>query len=104
MLGAFVLGRAGERLSRPGLIALGLLGFGLSLGLLALVSSGAWSLWLVPVIVLGAGLALALVVIPARTVLQERPPPHLRGRVIASQLMGRGITNLNVTPDWTADT
>ena len=31
-------------------------------------------------------LALALVIIPARTVLQERPPAALRGRVIAAQL------------------
>ena len=32
------------------------------------------------------GLALALVIIPARTVLQERPPAAMRGRVIAAQL------------------
>jgi hypothetical protein len=32
------------------------------------------------------GLALALVVISARVVLQERPPAEVRGRVIAAQL------------------
>jgi MFS family permease len=36
--------------------------------------------------VLGVGLALGLVIIPARTVLQERPPAAMRGRVIATQL------------------
>jgi hypothetical protein len=37
-------------------------------------------------LVVGIGFALALVVIPARTLLQERPPADMRGRVIAAQL------------------
>ena len=43
-------------------------------------------MWLVLPIILALGFMLALVVVPARTVLQESPPPEIRGRVIAAQL------------------
>jgi MFS family permease len=86
VLGAFLMGPVAGRLSRPALIALGLVGLGFSLGLLAVLSGAAGRLWLVPLLLLGGGLALALIIIPARTVLQERPPSQLRGRVIAAQL------------------
>ncbi len=33
------------------------------------------------------GLGLALITIPAKTVLQERPPAGMRGRVISTQLV-----------------
>ena len=36
--------------------------------------------------IFGLGLVLSLVIIPARTVLQERPPANVRGRVISAQL------------------
>jgi hypothetical protein len=36
--------------------------------------------------ILGVGIALAMVIIPARVILQERPPAAMRGRVIAAQL------------------
>jgi MFS family permease len=62
-LGAIVVNRWQARLRRQAWIAWGLIGLGI-----------------------GLGLALALVIIPARTVLQERPPPELRGRVISAQL------------------
>jgi hypothetical protein len=58
------------------------------MGLLAALSGdrGLGGLWLILPVILGLGLALALVVVPSRTVLQERPPPALRARVIAAQL------------------
>jgi MFS family permease len=59
---------------------------GLGIGLLGILSSGTGRLWLVLPSIAAVGMALALVLIPARTVLQERPPAALRGRVIAAQL------------------
>jgi MFS family permease len=85
-LGSVLVGRWQDRLRWPVWIAVGLTGLGGSLGLLSLLSSGAGSLWLVLPVVLGLGITLALVIIPARTVLQDRPPAPLRGRVIAAQL------------------
>ena len=43
-----------------------------------------WWLSLLPIF--GIGMALALVIVSARVVLQERPPAAMRGRVIAAQL------------------
>jgi MFS family permease len=87
-LGSILLNRWEGRASRPGWIAVGLTGVGLNVGLLAILVgvTGKGSLLLSLVLILGIGLALALVIIPARTVLQERPPAALRGRVIAAQL------------------
>jgi MFS family permease len=86
VLGSILVNRWEARLSRQGWIAMGLVGLGLGLGLLAALSGSAVALIPVLVVVLGMGLALALVIIPSRTVLQERPPAALRGRVIAAQL------------------
>jgi MFS family permease len=88
VLGAFLVNRWEERLSRQGWIAAGLISAGLNIGLLAaLTGGGGWVRLLLSLVpVLGVGLALALVIIPARTVLQERPPAAMRGRVIAAQL------------------
>jgi DHA3 family macrolide efflux protein-like MFS transporter len=86
-LGTLVLNRWERRLNREGWIAGGLAAVGLNLGLLvawAGVSGEYMGLFLA--LVTGVGFALAFVVIPARTVLQERPPAEMRGRVIAAQL------------------
>jgi MFS family permease len=87
-LGAILTSRWERRLSRGAWIATGLTGVGVTTGLLgALAGEGeAARLWLFQALILGVGLALALVIIPARTVLQERPPAQMRGRVIAAQL------------------
>jgi hypothetical protein len=88
VVGAYLVNRWQERLSRQGWISAGLISAGLNTSLLAgLTGGGGWirlSLSLIPV--LGIGLALALVIIPARTVLQESSPAAMRGRVIAAQL------------------
>lgn len=96
ILGSILLGRLERRLSRLGWIALGLTGLGLSLGLLGFLSGRAegsslteaipFAVWLLVPLILALGLALAMVIIPARTVLQERPPAGQRARVIAAQL------------------
>jgi len=88
VLGVLLMGRWEKRLSRPAWIAVGLGAFGLGVGLVSLLSGKAAQQcgWLIVLLILGAGLGLALVVIPARTVLQEHPPAAMRGRVIAVQL------------------
>jgi predicted MFS family arabinose efflux permease len=85
VLGAVILSRSEAALSKPAWIATGLTGFGLTVGLLALLSEQG-RLWVVLPLILGLGVALALVIITARVVLQERPPATVRGRVIAAQL------------------
>jgi MFS family permease len=85
VLGAVILSRSEATLSKPAWIATGLTGFGVSVALLALVSEQG-RLWLVLPLILGLGVGLALVIITARVVLQERPPAEVRGRVIAAQL------------------
>ena len=85
-LGAFLMTRWEKRLRRPVWIAIGLAGLGGCLCLLSLSSREAGRLWLVLLPILGVGIALALVIIPARVILQERPPAAMRGRVIAAQL------------------
>jgi MFS family permease len=84
-LGAVILSRSEAALSKPAWIATGLTGFGVCVGLLA-VSSQPGRLWLVLPLILGLGVFLALAIISARVVLQERPPAGVRGRVIAAQL------------------
>jgi MFS family permease len=89
VLGAALMSRWQVRLSRPGWIALGLLVLGFSIGLLALLIGGGAQggvLMMVLAVILVIGVSLAMVIIPARVVLQERPPAAVRGRVIAAQL------------------
>jgi len=87
-LGATLIGRWERWLSRRDWIAAGLTGVGVATALMGALAGQGESvrLWPFQVLILGVGLALALVIIPARTVLQERPPADMRGRVIAAQL------------------
>jgi len=86
VLGLVLLSRGEDWLSRPAWIALGLMVLGIGASLLGIMTNGTGYLPPVLVLVLGMGTGLALVIIPARTVLQERPPASTRGRVIAAQL------------------
>ncbi len=85
VLGAVALSRWETALTRPAWIGVGLTGFGVCVGLLALLSQ-VGSAWLILPLVFLLGLALAPTIITARVVLQEHPPAAVRGRVIAAQL------------------
>ena len=54
--------------------------------MLSLSASQEGGLWLILPLIFSIGIALALVIVSARVVLQERPPAEMRGRVIAAQL------------------
>ncbi len=88
VMGSALISRREGRLSRQAWIAVGLIGVGVSIELLAVLSNFRQTLGLLPVLapILCVGLALAMIIIPARTVLQERPPAEMRGRVISAQL------------------
>ena len=86
VLGTYLLSRWANRLSRPAWIAGGLIALGASIAMLAVTSGQAGRLSLGVSAILSTGVALAFVIVSARVVLQERPPPAMRGRVIAAQL------------------
>jgi predicted MFS family arabinose efflux permease len=86
VLGAILLSRWEKQMSRSNWIGIGLTGLGASTGLLSVFSGEPVRLWLILPLILGIGIALALVIVSARVVLQERPPAEMRGRVIAAQL------------------
>jgi MFS family permease len=86
VLGTSLLSRWEQRSSRATGIALGLAGMGAGVGLLGALSGEATRLWLIVPLIGLVGLAMSLVVVPARTILQERPPAPMRGRVIAAQM------------------
>ncbi len=86
VLGTSLLSRWEKRFSRATGIGLGLAGMGAGVGLLGFVSGGEANLWIVVPVIGLIGLAMSLVVVPARTILQERPPAAMRGRVISAQL------------------
>jgi MFS family permease len=95
VLGAIAISRWGNRLSRSATISVGLIGLGVSIGLLSAASGQTGQLWLILPVILGLGVMLALVIISARVVLQEHPPAEMRGRVIAAQLaMGNAVAVL----------
>jgi MFS family permease len=86
VLGAALLSRWAGRFSRPVWITVGLMGLGLSVLLLSVAGGGPGRLWLILPPILIMGVALAFTIISARVILQERPPPGMRARVIAAQL------------------
>jgi predicted MFS family arabinose efflux permease len=86
VIGSILISRTETRIRRRAWIAPGLMGSGLSTGSLALFGSSPEHLLLAVLILFCLGFCLALVIIPARTVLQEHPPAGLRGRVISAQL------------------
>ncbi len=80
VLGAFAIGKYGQRWARALLVVMGICGLGLGVFLLALSST--------PPPALAAGLALGVavgaVLVPAQTLLQEETPHELLGRVSSS--------------------
>lgn len=87
-LGIALMGRRGKLLSKERWISLGFIALGLGLAVLPLPrGAGAPSFLLLAMGIFTIGLGLALVTIPAKTILQERPPVGMRGRVISTQLV-----------------
>lgn len=92
VLGTVLLSRWGQGIDKHRLIHWGLCTVGLTLGFLALLGI-AWvgpvevEIGLVMVTTLLAGLAFVAVVVSAQTIIQERAPAELRGRVFAVQLV-----------------
>jgi Na+/melibiose symporter-like transporter len=87
VLGTSLLSRWEKRVSRTAGIGLGLAVMGAGVGLLGAFGNDSSPLWLIVLMIALVGLAMSLVVVPARTILQERPPAAMRGRVIAAQLV-----------------
>ncbi len=87
-IGLYLVGHWERQLNRPLWIGGGLVALGAIMALLALVIHGgtAAGFWISLPLMFGLGLALAVVIVPARTELQLRPPAEARGRVIAAQL------------------
>jgi len=87
-LGIALMGRRGKLLSKERWISIGFIALGLGLAVLPLPrGAGGPSFLLLAMVIFTIGLGLALVTIPAKTILQERPPVGMRGRVISTQLV-----------------
>ena len=92
VLGTALLSHWGQGIDKHRLIHWGLWAIGLALGFLALLGI-AWQwpveveIGLVMATTLLAGLAFVAVVVSAQTIVQERAPVELRGRVFAVQLV-----------------
>ena len=83
-----LVGRRGGLLSKERWISLGFIALGLGLAALPFLSRASGpSLLLLAAVGFAIGLGLALITIPAKTILQERPPAGMRGRVISTQLV-----------------
>ena len=88
-VGALLVGRLGNRLAAHYWISGGLIVLGCAIAGMVWLTGGQGIFYLILLLVaiFTLGLALALAIIPARAVIQSRPAPELRGRVIAAQLM-----------------
>jgi MFS family permease len=86
VLGLVLVNRRPGRPQPLAWIGWGMVGLGIGIALLAAASGSATRLVAILPSFLIIGLSLSVVIILARTVLQERPPAELRGRVIAAQL------------------
>ncbi len=86
-LGMVLVGRYGRLLSKERWIHLGFISLSAALFVLPFLKEAKGiSLLLLLLVAFGLGLGFALIIIPAKTILQERPPEQMRGRVISTQL------------------
>jgi DegV family protein with EDD domain len=86
-LGVVLLGRLGSRFEEEDWLRAGLFTLGAGLAVIPLIRAlSGISLLLFLLIAVCSGAGAAMVVIPARTLVQERTPDPMRGRVISTQL------------------
>ena len=86
-LGVVLLGRLGSRFEEEDWLRAGLFTLGVGLAVIPLIRAlSGISLLLFLLIAVCSGAGAAMVVIPARTLVQERTPDPMRGRVISTQL------------------
>ncbi len=86
-LGVLLLGRFGDRFEEEVWLGVGLFALGGGLASMPLIHDlSGLSAVLYLVIAVGSGCGAALIVIPARTLVQERTPDSMRGRVTSTQL------------------
>ncbi len=87
-IGAYLIARIGNRYSSMRWISGGLVTLGAATAVIVAVTQSQsglrWPLLMGAIFTMGVALALSM--ISARTVVQERPAPAMRGRVIAAQL------------------
>ncbi len=95
LAGILLLNRCSRQLLYEEWVCYGLLGLGASISAIAL--SGGRLPGFLGLSAMAAGAGLALVFIPAKTLLQERPPAHLRGRVFSTQYLVVNISSVGVT-------
>jgi len=93
--GVIILNRCSSLMAYENWVCSGLLGLGVSISAIALFGEKLPDLLVLPALVSGAG--LALVFIPAKTILQERPPAQLRGRVFSAQYLVVNASSVGVT-------
>jgi MFS family permease len=93
--GVVILNRCPSLMAYEDWVCSGLLGLGASISAIALFGEKLPDLLGLLALISGAG--LALVFIPAKTILQERPPAHLRGRVFSTQYLVVNASSVGVT-------
>jgi DegV family protein with EDD domain len=85
--GVLLLGRFGSRIEEEAWLGVGLFALGAGLACIPLIRAlSGFSVFLFLLIAVGSGTGAAMVVIPARTLVQERTPDSMRGRVVSTQL------------------
>jgi DHA3 family macrolide efflux protein-like MFS transporter len=86
-VGVWMIGRWGDRHKKEAWMTFGILTLGVGLILLpALNTLHGFYVILFLLVSFGTGAGFAMVIIPARTLVQERAPDEVRGRVISAQL------------------
>ncbi len=93
--GVVILNRCPSLMAYEDWVCSGLFGLGASISAIAIIGEKLPDLLGLSALISGAG--LALVFIPAKTILQERPPAHLRGRVFSTQYLVVNASSVGVT-------
>ncbi|MCS7285918.1 MAG: MFS transporter [Anaerolineae bacterium] len=94
VVGLLLLNRCSRFLVHEDWICYGLLGLGASISAMALFGGKLPGFLSLSAMACGAG--MALIFVPAKTLLQERPPANLRGRVFSTQYLVVNISSIGI--------